>query len=74
MDEVWRKLSGILKDREPASQPSREEMEPLPPKKKMALLLMVSQSESEPTVQRQNLRQARAHTKTMLANALHRSP
>lgn len=47
MDEVRRKLSEMLKDGEPASQPSREEMEPLPPKKKMALLLMVSRSEGE---------------------------
>ena len=37
----------MLKDREPAPQPSAEEMESEPPKKKMALLLMESESDDE---------------------------
>lgn len=40
------KLSEKLKDREPASQLSREEMEPEPPKKRLALLLMGSESDA----------------------------
>ena len=46
-EEVWHKISEMLKDREPASQPSGEEMEDEPPKKKMTLLLMGSESESD---------------------------
>jgi hypothetical protein len=40
--EVWQKLSEMLKKREPAPQTSGEEVEPEPPKKKTALLLMGS--------------------------------
>lgn len=45
-EEMWQKLSEILKDKELASHPSREEMEPEPPKKMMALRLMDSESDS----------------------------
>lgn len=45
--EVWQKLSMMLKDGEPAPQTSGEEVEPEPPKKKMALLVMGSESESD---------------------------
>ena len=40
-------LTEMVKDREPAPQPSTEEMESEPPKKKMALLLMESESDDE---------------------------
>lgn len=46
MKEVWWKLSEMLKDREPASQSSREETEPEPPKTKLDLL-MGSESDDE---------------------------
>ena len=44
--EVWQKLSEILKDREPTPQASREDVK-LEPPKKMVLLLMGSESESD---------------------------
>jgi len=37
----------MFKDREPAPQPSTEEIESEPPKKKMALLLIESESDDE---------------------------
>lgn len=43
-------MSEMLKDREPAPQTFREEVEPEPPKKKIALLLMGSESESDDKV------------------------
>ncbi|XP_047016312.1 uncharacterized protein si:dkey-96f10.1 [Ictalurus punctatus] len=48
--DVWQKLSEMLKDREPAPQTSGEKVEPEPRKKKMALLLMGSESESDDEV------------------------
>ncbi|XP_053289765.1 E3 SUMO-protein ligase ZBED1-like [Pleuronectes platessa] len=46
-EEVWQKLSQMLKDRDTESQPCSDEMEPEPPKKKVALLLLGSESESD---------------------------
>ena len=45
-ESVWAKLSELVKEEEPALQPLREE-NPEPPKKKTALLLMGSDSESD---------------------------
>ncbi|KAI7800451.1 uncharacterized protein LOC130564312 [Triplophysa rosa] len=45
--EVWQKLNMMLKHGEPAPQTFGEEVEPEPPKKKMALLVMGSESESD---------------------------
>ncbi|KAJ8342953.1 hypothetical protein SKAU_G00328810 [Synaphobranchus kaupii] len=46
-EEVWRVLCEVLKNREPP----RAEVEPEPPKKKMALLLMATNSESDDEAQ-----------------------
>nr|XP_055037062.1 E3 SUMO-protein ligase ZBED1-like [Misgurnus anguillicaudatus] len=45
-EPVWAKLSELVKEQEPALQPLREE-NPEPPKKKTALLLIGSDSESD---------------------------
>lgn len=49
-EDVWEKLSAMLTERQPASQPSTEEAEPEPPKKKMALLLLGSELDSDDEV------------------------